>query len=125
MQNLIGKLGSLSRFAVPRVKVGLALARLAARDALSSCVASTWWSHTLPDLRAQVPRTGLMEAEKLHESKVCSVLLPIYAASKAQKHDVYKGYDKITNSPTHKWSLPSWKEKPGMQEKVDKYRGRD
>ena len=38
-----------------------------------------------------------------HDAKVSSVLLPIYRASEAQKSDVYKGYDKITTSPTHVW----------------------
>ena len=48
------------------------------------------------------------ESPEAHKSKVSSVLLPIYPASVAQKEDVYKGYDKVTHSPTHAWGLPKW-----------------
>ena len=53
-----------------------------------------------------------------HKAKVCSVLLPIYSASDAQSKEVFKGYDKITTSPSHKWQLPRWNVSP---EKVAKY----
>ena len=43
-----------------------------------------------------------------HKPKVSSVLLPIYAASDAQRSDVYKGYDKVTKSGAHEWGLPRW-----------------
>ena len=53
------------------------------------------------------PRPAV-ESPPLHASKVSSVLLPIYAASDAQREDVFKGYDKVTKSSTHKWGLPAW-----------------
>ena len=65
------------------------------------------------------PQPANASPEK-HKASVCSVLLPLYPASDAQKHDVYKGYDKITTSPTHKATLPRWNI---PQEKIDKYRG--
>lgn len=52
-----------------------------------------------------------------HKSKVSSVLLPIYPASAAQKDDVYKGYDKVTTSPTHKYGLPAWNVTEEMKNK--------
>ena len=54
-----------------------------------------------------------------HKSKVCSVLLPIYAASVEQKADTFMGYDKVTTSPVHKASLPRWNV---SEEKKNKYR---
>jgi len=69
------------------------------------------------------PVTGAVAAaapvRAAHDSKVCSVLLPIYAASDAQKSDVYKGYDKVTVSPAHQACLPKWNV---SEEKLAKYK---
>lgn len=58
------------------------------------------------------------ERKKTHAPKVCSVLLPLYAASDYQSLDQFKGYDKVTKSPDHltlpKWNIP--------HDKVQKYR---
>ena len=57
-----------------------------------------------------------------HEAKVCSVLLPIYAANADQRADVYLGYDKIAHNPAH-GVLPRWKDNPTLVAKKEKYRG--
>ena len=61
-----------------------------------------------------------MDAKSQHKPKVCSVLLPLYAASDYQSKDAFKGYDKITISPDH-GRLPKW---PISAERIAQYRGR-
>ena len=65
-----------------------------------------------------MPTSASPGSGEAHKAKVCSVLLPIYSASTAQSKEVFKGYDKITTSPSHKWQLPRWNVSP---ERVAKY----
>jgi hypothetical protein len=68
---------------------------------------------------AAAQKAAAASTSEPHVSKVCSALLPIYPACDAQKDDVYKGYDKITTSPTHQLTLPAWNV---SAEKCAKYR---
>lgn len=62
-----------------------------------------------------------MDANKpQHKPKVCSVLLPIYAASDYQSKDAFKGYDKITVFQGNHGRLPKW---PISDERIAKFRG--
>ena len=63
------------------------------------------------------PSPSVLDMGEPHKSKVCAVLLPIYPAAKFLRDDVYKGYDKITTSPTHKMSLPKWEVSPELLKK--------
>lgn len=76
-------------------------------------------AETRAKITAGTVQTRKPPAVEQHQSKVCSVLLPIYAASGAQKDDIYKGYDKVTTSPTHLKTLPKWNV---TEERKNKYR---